>query len=135
MSSASDADCTIEGEQKVIRQQFRKAVHPISGMAMGLHERFTVCTFKTAAQVSDCVFQTVEHQVGPGLAERSRRVRRVAALTTLSFWNCAENKIAEPVWMSDSRVIRSTIPRRIHAEIAVRGRRRFWPALVPVSVI
>src|SRR6266404_4048785 len=52
---------------------------------------------------------------------------------TLRFWNCAQNQIAEPVWMGDSRAIRSKrFHRRIHAEIAVRTV-GVLPALVPVK--
>src|SRR4029453_3258358 len=96
----------------------------------GLHDLFTVFTFKTPPSGD---FVCGREQKKRGSARSRLRRPGGRAPPSLRFWNCAENQIAEPVWMGDSRAIRSKrFHRRIHAEIAVRAV-GVLPALVPVK--
>src|SRR5438094_1092346 len=93
----------------------------------GLHDLFTVFTFKTPPS-GDFLYMREQNR---GLSRRDAPSRR--ASPTLSFWNCAQNQIVEPVWMGDSRAIRSKrFDRGIHPEIAVRAV-GVLPALMPVE--
>src|SRR2546421_12314726 len=84
-----------------------------------LHDLFTVFTFKTPPS-GDFVYERTR------MVGRARRARhgatRARALPTLRFRNCAQNQVAQPGWMGDSRPVRSEgFPRRIHPQISVRA--------------
>src|SRR5206468_12379220 len=105
-----------------------KAVPPILMAGAGLHDLFTVFTFKTPPS-GDFVYGREKN----GRAGSPSTPRRFAFAYNLMLRNRSENQIAEPITMRDSRAIRSErFHRGIHAQIAVRAI-GVLPALVPVK--
>src|SRR6266700_5029264 len=129
MSSASAADCTHwRANRSNPGATSQKQFLQFSWLAMG-SMTFSRSLLSRRRQVE--ILSVSANKKESELAEPTAPGGR--ALPALRFWNCAQNQIAEPVWMGDSGVIRSKrFHRRIDAEIAVRAV-GVLPALVPVK--
>src|SRR6476620_6515478 len=131
MSSASAADCTHwRANRSNPGATSEKQFLQFSWLTMG-YMTFSRSLLSRRRQVE--ILSVCANKKGSELPEPAALRPRRSRPTTLRFWNCAQNQITEPVWMGDSRAIRSKrFHRRIHAEIAVRAV-GVLPTLVPVK--